>query len=419
MLIYSKVITVLIALVVLLLASLFSLLETAIVAISEHKLKSLSTNKLWARYALKLKEKLEQVLIFSLFGNSLFNAIFTTITTVLVIEIVGTSVSKSLMLPIATLFVAIFIIIFSEATPKIIAAKAPTLILTVISAPLYYLFSLLRPVIWLIDKLVYLFTNLFRMSDDGASLEELKSIIADEKSPLKEKHKSILLNSMELGSLTVRDILIPLRMVESINLKADIISIHKQVYTTHHTRLAVYEDTLDNIIGFIHAKDLLSLDKLNLTHEAIRQIVRPIEVVSDFMPLIKQINRATRRKTRIFIVVNEYGDVAGIACLEDMLETVFGNFTTDSPSQKTLAILTEENNIIVDGTMLIRELNEMCSLNIKIMPDAMTINGLVLKTLHSIPKVGVCFKLGDLIFEIINMGTYWVERVKITILDAP
>ena len=80
-------------------------------------------------------------------------------------------------------------------------------------------------------------------------------------------------------------------------------------------------------------------------------------------------------------------------------------------------LITEENNIIVDGTMLIRELNEMCNLKIKITPDAMTVNGLVLKTLHSIPKVGVCFKSSNLIFEIINMGSYWVERVKITILD--
>lgn len=414
MFVSSKVITLGVAFAVLLLASLFSLLETAIVAISEHKLKSLMATKVWASYAIKLKNQLEPVLIFSLFGNSLFNAIFTTITTVLVVDTLGNSISKNLVLPVVTLCVAIFIIIFSEATPKIIAAKSPAVILGVISIPLYYLFYILKPLIWLIDKIVYLITRLFVIHDDVSSIEELKSIIADEKSPINDKHKSILLNSMDLGSLNVRDILIPLRMVESINLKADILTIQKQIFTTHHTRLIVYQDTVDNIIGFIHVKDLLSLNKVDLTHVELEKLTRPIEIVSDFMPLVKQINWAARRKSRIFLVVNEYGDVAGIACLEDMLETVFGNFTTESPSHKTLAVLTEENNIIVDGTMLIRELNEMHDLKINITADAMTVNGLVLKILQGIPRIGVCFKLDGLIFEVINTGSYWVERIKIT-----
>jgi Mg2+/Co2+ transporter CorB len=134
------------------------------------------------------------------------------------------------------------------------------------------------------------------------------------------------------------------------------------------------------------------------------------------MSIVKQINRSSRKKTRIFVVINEYGDVLGIACLEDMLEMVFGNFTTESPQQKTLSIKTVDNNIIVDGTMLLRDLNDTYNLDIKISNDAKTVNGLVLKVLHGIPNVGVCFKLQNLIFEVISMGNYWVERVKITVL---
>lgn len=410
-------IEILIALILILfLASLFSFLETATVAISEHKLEALKDQKIWARYAYLLKHELEKVLIFSLFGNSLFNATFTTVTTVLAAEFISNRFQSSIIFTLTTLFIALIIIIFSEAMPKIIAAKNPTLVLKLISVPLYYLFWLCKPIIWFIDRIVYSITRLVRATEDAVSFEELKAIIADKRSPIKGKHRSILLNSMNLDNLTIREILIPLRMVEAINLNGNIQVIHKQIYTSHHTRIPVYADNIDNIIGFIHVKDILSLDQDNLSRAGLEQIVRPIEFVNDFMPIVKQINRSSRKKTRIFVVINEYGDVSGIACLEDMLEIVFGDFTTESPQQKTLSVKTVDNNIIVDGAMLIRDFNDKYDLNIVASDKAKTINGLVLNILNSIPNVGVCFKLDKLIFEVISMGNYWVERVKITLM---
>lgn len=416
MMINAKILMLFILLLILLIASLFSFLETAVVAVSEHKLDALREEKTWARYAYLLKNELEKVLIFSLFGNSLFNAIFTTLTTVLVAGIVHNKSRSDIILPITTLFIALVIIIFSEAVPKVIAARNPTQVLKIIALPLYYVFKICKPIIWLIDKLVYSITRLLVSTEDAASLEELKAIITDKRSPLKGKHRSILLNSMDLDSLTIKEVLIPLRMVEAINLNGNIQVIHKQIYTSHHTRMPVYADNIDNIIGFIHVKDILSLDQDNLSKEGLEQILRPIEFISDFMPIVKQINRSSHKKTRIFVVINEYGDVSGIACLEDMLEMVFGNFTTESPQQKALSIKTVDNTIIVDGAMLIRDLNEKYNLNIVAYDDAKTINGLVLNVLNGIPNVGVCFRLNNLIFEIISMGNYWVERVKITLM---
>ncbi|MCE3268047.1 MAG: hypothetical protein K0R49_299 [Burkholderiales bacterium] len=414
--IYSKLLTGFILLIVLLLGSLFSLLETAAVAISQHKLEALKGKKIWANYAYLLKKELEKVLIFSLFGNSLFNAMFTTLSAVLIANMLSHRLNAHFMLPLTTIVIAFFIIIFSEAMPKVIASRNPTLVLKIIALPSYYLFFICRPVIWVIDKIVYFFTKFIRSTEDAASLEELKAIIADKRSPIKGNHQLILLNSMKLDSMTVKEVLIPLRMVEAINLNGNIQSIYKQIYTSHHTRIPVYEDTIDSIIGFIHVKDILSLNHENLTKEALAGIIRPIEFINDFMSIVKQINRSNHKKTRIFVVINEYGDILGIACLEDMLEMVFGNFTTESPQQKTLSVKTRENNIIVDGTMLLRDLNEIYSLNIELSDDARTVNGLVLKILYGIPNVGVCFKLNNLIFEVISMGDYWVERVKITAL---
>jgi CBS domain containing-hemolysin-like protein len=412
----SSIITILIIIVVLVIASLFSFLETASVAVSEYRLKVLKNKHSWANAAYKLKQGLNQVLIFSLFGNSLFNAVFTTLSTLLLAKFLS-GMLHNLLLPISTMIIALFIIIFSEALPKIIAAQAPLTTLRIIAIPMYYIFVVSKPIIWIIDRLIFLITRLIRINGvSNVSLEEIKALISDKRTPFKEKHRAILLNSIDIELIPVKEVLIPLRTVEAINIMDDTNILIKKIYTTHHTRIIVYENNLDNIIGFIHTKDVLSLNKNNFTQKALYKIVRPISFVNDFMPIIKQINYAQKYRSRIFVVTNEYGDISGIACLEDMLEIVFGDFTTESPQQKSLVIVNEKNEFIVDGTMLLRELNELYHLNIKVGADALTINGLMLKMFNGIPNIGVCFRMNNLIFEVINVGDYWVERVRISYL---
>ncbi len=405
--------------IILVMASLFSFLETATVAIPEHRLRVLKDKFLWANYAYKLKLELEKVLIFSLFGNSLFNAAFTTISTILAAHVL-TSLPSGIVLPATTLLIAFVIIVFSEALPKIIAAKSPAATLSLVVIPLYYLFIICRPIIWLIDQIVSSVTRLFKFrSHEGASLEEVKAMIADENSPFKEKHRSMLLNSLELENVSIKEVLIPLRMVGAIDISSDMDVIWHQITTSHHTRIIVYDGNIDNIIGFLHVKDVLSLGKVALEKQDLQSVIREIYMVHDFFPIIRQIHRAQKYRSRIFVVINEYGDILGIACLEDMLEMICGDFTTESPQQKYLAVRNVHNELIVDGAMLIRELNEMHNLGIIQSHDALTINGLILKTLNEIPNIGVCFKLDNLVFEVISIGQYWVERVKIIALDVP
>jgi Mg2+/Co2+ transporter CorB len=413
---YQQLLSIVITLIVLAIGSLFSCLETATVAVSEHRLKLLSSKHMWANYAYKLKLGLNQVLIFSLFGNSLANTAFTTLSAF----IIGANLKfadQKLLLSLETLIIALFIIIFSEALPKIIAAKSPISTLKLVAIPAYHIFLVSKPIIWLIDKLIIAITRLLNInSSEIASLDEIKAIIADKRLPFKDKHRSILINSIELEGIMVKEVLIPLRMVEAINMNDEVEIIYHKLHTAHHTRVMVYEGIIDNIIGFIHSKDILSIDKHTQTKDELYQRIRPVNFINDFMPVIRQIHRAQKYRNRIFVVINEYGDISGIACLEDMLEMVFGDFTTESIQQKYLVIKNEAGQLIVDGTMLVRELNELYGLNIELQKDATTINGLVQKTLHGIPNMGVCFKLKDLIFEIINVGDYWVERVKITYL---
>ncbi len=222
-------------------------------------------------------------------------------------------------------------------------------------------------------------------------------------------------NSIDLEKITIKEVLIPLRMVEAIDLKDEIEDILHKIQTTHHTQIIVCDDGIDNVVGYIHVKDVLHIDIAEANIDDIRDIIRPIIFVNDFIPVIHQIHVAQKLRNRIFVVINEYGDLLGIACLEDMFEIVFGDFTTESPHTKYLVIKgPEDNQYIVDGIMLIRELNELYNLHIPQDGVTLTINGFILKLFNGIPNAGVCFKVNNLIFEVINVGHYWVERVKIT-----
>ncbi len=402
--------------ILLLVASLFSFLETASVAVSEHRLISLAEKHKWAGYALLLKKQLEKVLIFSLFGNSFFNALVTTLSTMLVLQLFGSG--HQLILSLATLFVTLMIIIFSEAAPKIIASKAPVHVLRLVSIPLYYLFIITKPLIWFIDVIVYGITRLIGVGNqDGTSLDELKAIIADKRSPFHERHRSILLNSLELEQLTVREVIIPIRNVEMINIEDDINLIRKQLQQGHHTRIIVYAGKIDNILGYVHVKDVLILINTDYSKENLQSIIRKINYIPDFLLVIKHLAIAQKTRERIFMVVNEYGDTLGIACLEDMLEVVFGDFTTDAPHRNYLIVEEAPNRYIVDGATLVRDFNEAYNLGIPISYDSITINGLIMKYLGGIPTNGVCFRINNVCFEVMNVGKFWAERVRISVLS--
>lgn len=398
----------------LLIASLFSFLETASVAVSEHRLISLASELRWAKYALRLKRKLEQVLIFSLFGNSFFNAAVTTFSTMLVIQVFG---GQELILSLFTLFVTLLIIIFSEAVPKIIASKVPLVVLRLVAIPLYYIFVVTRPLIWLIDKIVYGIIRLLGVGNaDGTSLDELKAIVADKRSPFADAHRSILLNSLELNRLTIKEVVIPIRNVEMIDLDDDITSLRQQLQNIHHTRIPVYRTKIDNILGYLHIKDILTLSVGEYSKEDLTSLVREISYVSDFMFIIEQLKLLQLGRERIFIVVNEYGDILGVACFEDLLEMVFGDFTTNAPHRSNLIIRESEFNYIVDGAVLVREFNEAYNLNLPFSYDAMSINGLILKHLGSVPALGVCMRLDQVVIEVIQVGRYWAERVRVSVV---
>lgn len=388
--------------------AMFSSVETAIVAIPESKLVSLAKQSLWAEYAIKLKSELQKVLIFNLFGNSLANAALTTVSTAIFVEALGGA--SPVILTLVTLLITFIIIIFSEATPKVIASKSPTNILKILAIPTYYMFIVSKPVIWIIDRIVYLITRLFNLTGvDKVSLDEVRTLVLDSNTSFLDEHRKIVKNTIDFQSLLIKDVVIPLRQVEMINIGDEIEVNLDKLKSSHHSSVIVFNNDLDNIVGYIKVRDLLALDEdLDLN-----ELVRPINYVHDFLPIITYLPNMQRSHEFVSVVVNEYGNILGIATIVDMIESVFGSFASDAPFSSYLIVENEKKNYTVDGATLVRSVNERLAINLPIDFNALSINGLLLKHFKSIPPANVCIKINSIIFEIIQVDKFGIEKVKL------
>ena len=392
--------------------AIFSSVETAIVAIPESKLTSLAKRDLWAKYALKLKKELQKVLIFNLFGNSLANAALTTVSTAVFLSALGDV--SSLSLTLVTLFITFVIIVFSEATPKVIASKSPTKVLRIFALPIYSLFILSKPVIWFIDLIVYSITRLFSLhSKDKVSLDEVRSLVLDHDTPFMDEHRKIVKNTIDFDVLLVKDIVIPLRYVEMIDINDGVKQNIERLKSAHHSNVIIYENTIDNIIGYIKVRDILTIDNMEEQLQISANLIRKISYIHDFMPTINYLPDMQREREFISVVVNEYGNILGIATVVDMVELIFGPLASDALFSSYLIVKNTDDSYTVDGIALIRDINLKLNINLPISFCALSINGLLLKVYKAVPTVNICIKIGNVIFEILQVNKFGVEKVKL------
>jgi len=396
------------AISLLVIGSIFSAVEVSIISVKEYRLRKLAQDKYWAQIGLRLKSNLQKVIIFSLFGNSFFNALLSTASTIIVTRMTH---GNTLYISISTIIITIAIIIFSEAMPKILANNNPELVIKIFAVPSYYLLKTLNPVIWLIELLINSISQLFITSHTKIlPLDELTDIINDQKQSIKNNYHKMLINSINTTKLTINEVVIPLRLVSAIDINDSYDKNINKLKNSYHTKIIVYQNSLENIIGYLHAKDILF--NLGFEDMDLRPQIRPIHVAFEFLNIAEQIDKSIITKERIFWIIDQYGNSKGIAFLEDMLEIIYGEFTSTSP---TLNFISEINNeLIVDGAASISKLNNTYQLNLPTSHKYYTINGLLLHLLRDIPNNKICVRYQDLNLEIISVGQFWIERVKIS-----
>lgn len=333
--------TMLIALVFLLILSgFFSLSETSMMAINRYRLRHLAKQgHRGARLTIRLLNHTDRLLGVILLGNNLLNTASATLVAVIVAMLFG---HDDLALFLGSIAVTFAILIFSEITPKVIAAAYPERIALTVSYVLTPLLFICYPVVWFVNLFVRGLLILFRLNpeqnevEQKISIEELKTLVLEGGHFIQHKHQSMLINLFDLETITVDDVMVPRSQVEAIDIDEDDEVIQTQLLTCHHTRLPVYRERMDDIVGIIHVRKVLNqMQNGKITAETLEKVIHKPYFVPAGTPLFSQLQLFQENKHRIGLVVDEYGEWLGLVTLEDILEEIIGEFTTHAPTQSS------------------------------------------------------------------------------------
>lgn len=408
----------LIALVFLLILSgFFSLSETSMMAINRYRLRHLAKQgHRGAQLTVKLLDNTDRLLGVILLGNNLLNTASATLVAVIVATLFA---DDDYALFIGTLAVTFAILVFSEITPKVIAAAYPERIALASSYVLTPLLIIFYPIVWFINLFVRGLLVLFRLKppktdpEQKISTEELKTLVLEGGHFIQHKHQSMLLNLFDIEAITVDDVMVPRGQIEAIDLNADDEDIHAQLLTCHHTRLPIYRERVDNIVGIVHVRKVLNqMQNGKITAEALEEVMREPYFIPSGTPLFSQLQLFQENQNRVGLVVDEYGEWMGLVTLEDILEEIIGEFTTHAPTQTSGFLKQEDGSIIVEGSTLLRELNRKLDFQFPL-DGPKTLNGLILEHFQDIPEAGIGLNIAGYPMEIIQTKNRVVKTVRI------
>lgn len=245
------------------------------------------------------------------------------------------------------------------------------------------------------------------------SVEEIRTIVLESSNVLPKKHMSILLNLFDLEAVTVDDVMVPRSQIEAINLEAPLEELEQQIATAYHRRLLVYDARLDEVVGTLRVRNALTLmQRGELTKENLREIVREPYFIPSGTALFSQLQNFQEQQDRVSLVVDEYGELMGLVTLEDILEEIIGEFTTQSPLQTRGYARQSDGSYLVEGGALLRELNRKIGFQFPL-DGPKTLNGLILEHLGDIPEPNTSLKIAGHYLEIVQTQDRVVKAVRI------
>jgi Mg2+/Co2+ transporter CorB len=405
----------------LLIAAFFSIAETSLMSLNRYRLRHLvKEGNRGARLASSLLSKTDKLLGVILLCNNFSNAASATLVTVITVELFG---EGEWVLMIGTLLVTFAILVFGEITPKVIAAAYPEKLGILSSYVLYPILKILYPAVWFINLFVEGLLKLFRVNinfsenTQSLTMDELRSIVTDAGHFMPKKHRTILLNLFDLEKISVDDVMTAHTQVEVIDFDAPIEDILQRISNSHHTRLPAREGDNEEIFGIIHVRKVINQlrsyqQDAEISKEALRDIISEPYFVPSGTPLYTQIQQFQEHQERIALVVDEYGEFKGLVTLEDILEEVIGDFTTQSPSRVGSYRKESDGSWLVDGSSALRDLNKKLNLNFPL-DGPRTLNGLILEHFEDIPEPSTSFRINNHTIEIMQTQDRIVKSVKI------
>lgn len=399
--------------VLLLLSAFFSGSETALMSLNRYQLRHKSREgHRGARTAEKLLKRPDRVIGLILLGNNLVNFSAASLVAVLAFKLGG---EPAVFL--GAVLLTLIVLIFSETAPKTLAALHPERIAFPAAMIYYPLLKITYPLVWLTNVCANGVLFLFGVRSSHSELqaltrEELRTVVHEAGSRISTRYRSMLLSILDLEKVTVDDVMVPHNEIIGIDLDDDDDEIEKVISGSEHTRLPVYRDSIDQVMGVLHLRKLANLAKKELTKNTLQQLLIEPYFVPEGTPLSMQLVQFQRRRERIALVVDEYGDIQGIVTLEDILEEIVGEFTTDPADDGDDVVSEGADSFLVDATANIRELNRSQEWDLPT-DGPKTLNGLIVELLETIPAPGTQLTVNGYPIEIVETDDNRVRSVRV------
>ena len=405
--------------ILIILSGFFSSSETGLMAMNKYRLRHLANQgHRGARIAQKLLQKPDRLIGLILLGNNLVNILAASIATVIGIRLFGSN-----GIWIASAVMTVVVLIFAEVAPKTVAAIHPERIAFPASYVLTILLKILYPLVWLVNGLANLVLKPFKVRTNVDVLErlnreELRTLL-QEGGMIPDDHQRMLVNILDLEQATVEDVMIPRQDIVGLDLNDDWEDILIQLTQTVYTRLPVYRESIDQVEGLLHIRTVIAeLAYGALTFDNLKRSVRKPYFIPEGTRLTQQLLEFQARERRMGLVVDEYGDIQGMVTLDDILEEIVGEFTSDSRARTRHIRKLDDGNYLVDGIVTIRALNRKTGWNLP-EEEASTLNGLLLEELADIPIGKTSILIGRHIMTIVEIRDNVISKVMVKPDQAP
>ncbi len=403
-----------ILIVLLTLSAFFSSTETALMSLNRYRLRHRSrSGHRGAQLAEALLKRPDRIISLILLGNNLTHILAASLTTLIAVRQWGEH-----SVAVAALVLTVIILIFAEVIPKTAAAINPEKIALPAAFIYYPLLKILHPVVWLLNGI----SNgvLWLMGVRGPDIyqhhltkEELRVVLTEAGTRIPRKRQQMMTRILDLEKVTVEDVMVPRAEVVGLDLAQNWEDILRQIQDTQYSRIPVFSDELDNLQGVLHLRSVIrDLAHGRLERDALARSLREPYFVHEGTPLNRQLFHFQNEKQRLALVVDEYGDIQGLVTLEDILEEIVGEYTTDPADMARDVHPQRDGTFVVNGAANVRDLNRLMNWDLPV-DGPKTLNGLIVNYLESIPEPGTGLKLAGYPIEILNVADNTVKTVRI------
>jgi Mg2+/Co2+ transporter CorB len=396
-------------------SAFFSSAETGMMSLNRYRLRHLVKKQhRGAIRASNLLARPERLIGVILIGNNLVNISAAAIATVMAVRLWGDA-----GIAIATFGLTLVILIFSEVTPKTLAALHPEKIAFPAALLLRPLLTLLSPAVWLVNGITNILLKILGVNAEGSdqhhlSTEELRTLVNEAGALLPQHNQSMLIGILELESVRVQDVMIPRNEVIGIDLEASDEQILAVIIASEHSRLPVYKNEINQVVGILHLRNMAKVfNQTGFSRAALLQVIREPYFIPESTQLQTQLLNFQKEGRRIGLVVDEYGDIQGICTLEDILEEIVGELTDDRRPENQDIHPQDDGSFFIDGSATIRDINKAMDWQLPI-DGPKTLNGLITEQLEFIPETNVCLTIGQHRVETIQTQDNLVKMARVS-----